>query len=1667
MSNQEITKDQLIEELENILKDIKQFDEDEINFSLFQLKMNDLLSKKPSSLEDEILQNLSKLMTEWVYIIKVSEEGKVIPLWRTEAGLRMTGYSPSELVENINIQKVTHPDDVYITHRRMEKLGKRQIAKDSYRIITKDGQEIWVNDIAIPIWDEEKDELRYICGAAHEITELKRYELELKEEKEKAQLLLDITPSIIMSLNMEGNITLLNQQGCKILGTSPKEAQGKNWFTTFLPQEDQKFFIDSYSQVTLGKKEFTGRTEQTVVTTSGEEKIIRWNSTLLHDNEGNISGILSSGEDITEQKQIEQQLEFQAVLLDQIQDYVTATDLEGRITYVNEIVCKSLGISAEELLGNHVDFYGENTSRGASQQEIIEKSLAEGQWHGEVVNYAQDGREILLDTRIQQILNESGETIGMIGISSDITEKKKAEIALRESEEQYRSLFNSARDAIFLMDLEGNYVAVNNQAIDMLGYTEEELIGISFLKTIVDDETEEAYQAIQNLIQGKTFPSYQRTMLKKNGEAIPVEISVSVTRNSEGEPQYIQSIGRDITKRLKAEEELKKSAVIIDSTIDAVLTTNTTGDITFWNRGAEKTLGYTKDEILGQHIQTLFKNQTFPRHDQMLDTLFANGDNIVMEIETTCLTKDKDEIEVLLSLSSIRDELGNVKELVGIAKDITDRKRTEEALRESEERFQSFMKHFPGSAYIKDAEDRIVYCNESFAAITGNTATDLIGKTTEEYTLPELVAKFKEENKLVLSQNQPMSFEHTFPTPAGTSYWLTYKFPIPKANNLADIGTISFDNTDRRNAEQALQESQRQLATLMKHLPGMAYRCKNNRDWTMEVVSEGCYALTGYQAEDFINSKNQVYGDIIHPDDRERIWEEVQKAVKKQEYYQFTFRIRTADGKQRWVWEQGQGVFNEQNELIALEGFLLNITERVQAEQALFESEQRYANLFKNTLTALFVMNDDGQIIEANQAASELLEIPLDTLIDSNIYSLIPEEYYEGISNLWQTFLETEQMEGEFELPLSNASTIYLEYFAVTNAAPGQHLLSIKDITERKKANQALQQSEIRYSSLFNSSLDAILLFNEDDRLIDANPALFNLLGYSKEELLDMTVEDIIYLEDRELSLEIWREYIESGNHSGELQLIDKNKNIFDVEYRAVANILPGIHFASMHNITERKKAENELRQSEEKYRLLFENAPIGIFKTTPHGEIYQNDPSNINPMFASMLGFKTPDELVRQVNNISESYVDPIRREEFKQQIVEHGAVQGFEIELYEHISHTPISLAVFARGVTDENNEVLYYDGFVIDVTEQKKAEIALRQSEEKYRMLFETAPVGIFKSTPDGKLYCDPLPNINPVLLEMLGFETAEELVIHRAENSQDYLNLSHKETMLKQLTTQDSIKGMEIKLLKKDNTPIWFSMNMKAVADQNDNILYFDCFVNDISERKRAERIIKANEERLKLLTQRLFTVQEDERKQLARDLHDEAGQALSVVKIYLNMTEDKAKKEYPDLLPDIEKLKTALNTAHEELRDLAVALRPTALDSLGLPTAVEKLCQRIAENSNIHFDVYTEEIPDLSDQAAIALFRITQESLNNVMRHSHAQNVSVYVGHRNNHVEVTLRDDGKGFDTKKLEDRYTGLGILGMKERMDGVEGSLEITSTPGEGTTVTAIYPQENDTLAV
>jgi len=163
----------------------------------------------------------------------------------------------------------------------------------------------------------------------------------------------------------------------------------------------------------------------------------------------------------------------------------------------------------------------------------------------------------------------------------------------------------------------------------------------------------------------------------------------------------------------------------------------------------------------------------------------------------------------------------------------------------------------------------------------------------------------------------------------------------------------------------SLLESERRLATLLSNLPGLAYRCKNDKDWTMELVSDGCEALTGYKATELVGVGARTYNSLIHPDDRNRIWHEVQVALTQRLPFRLTYRILAADGREKWVWEQGVGVFSGV-ELEALEGFITDITE-------LKEAERQYRDIFEGALEGMYRTTPQGRSLAANPALAKML----------------------------------------------------------------------------------------------------------------------------------------------------------------------------------------------------------------------------------------------------------------------------------------------------------------------------------------------------------------------------------------------------------------------------------------------------------------------------------------------------------------------------------------------------------------------------------------------------------------------------------------------------------------------------------------------------------------------
>lgn len=262
---------------------------------------------------------------------------------------------------------------------------------------------------------------------------------------------------------------------------------------------------------------------------------------------------------------------------------------------------------------------------------------------------------------------------------------------------------------------------------------------------------------------------------------------------------------------------------------------------------------------------------------------------------------------------------------------------------------------------------------------------------------------------------------------------------------------------EREFAEDELLESQRKLSTLMSNLPGMAYRCRNEPDWPMEFVSEGAEDLTGYAPEDLIESRLVAYGDLIHPDDQDLVWEAVQTGVEAHESFQVTYRIRDADGETRWVWEQGRGVFSDDGELMALEGFISDITERRRAEEELQQSRVQMETLLEAIPDLMFRLDREGVFVDFHAGRGELA-LPPEAFLGQKIEDVLPAH----VAQLTKEHIDKVLASGkpatyEYRLPRMEDDVLRDYEARMVVSDENEVLAIIRDVTERKRAERALQ----------------------------------------------------------------------------------------------------------------------------------------------------------------------------------------------------------------------------------------------------------------------------------------------------------------------------------------------------------------------------------------------------------------------------------------------------------------------------------------------------------------------------------------------------------------------------------------------------------------------------------
>jgi two-component system, cell cycle sensor histidine kinase and response regulator CckA len=517
---------------------------------------------------------------------------------------------------------------------------------------------------------------------------------ELRQNGEMFRALIENALDGVCILEKDGTTSYLSPSIEPMLGYTPQERKGKNAFELIHPED-----APVVAQAMKDLFEAPGRVRHTEFRFKHKDGSWRFleGSAGSHDfTAPSLQGIVVHYRDITEKKAAEEILKrsegnLKAIFNNSAQS-IALMDQEGRLVAFNAKASDSsilLGGAAYEL-GQKVIDYAPSTHRDIIQGRI-QKALA-----GETLRFESQykdaaGTEHWYEVTYNPVLGEAGKVVGFCLMSAPIDERKKVDRALRESEERFRSVFESSPTGIGLVGLDSKMLVVNPRFCAIVGYPAAELIGKSFIDITYSPDIEADVQNYQHLVAGQ-IDSYEmeKRFLRKDGRIVWVNLVATLVRNEAGEPLHGLGLVEDISERKKNEEALSELAAILAQTSAAVSSTDLEGTITVWNRGAEKLFGYKESEILGRSI---FMLATPDLIEEMRGSWqrVGKGENIA-DYETTRLKKNGDPVEVAVNLGPIHNAQGKVTGISVIYRDLTKERGAQEALKKQEEQMRSAQK---------------------------------------------------------------------------------------------------------------------------------------------------------------------------------------------------------------------------------------------------------------------------------------------------------------------------------------------------------------------------------------------------------------------------------------------------------------------------------------------------------------------------------------------------------------------------------------------------------------------------------------------------------------------------------------------------------------------------------------------------------------------------------------------------------------------------------------------------------------------------------------------------------------------------------------------------------------------------------------------------------------
>jgi PAS domain S-box-containing protein len=861
---------------------------------------------------------------------------------------------------------------------------------------------------------------------------------------------------------------------------------------------------------------------------------------------------------------------------------------------------------------------------------------------------------------------------------------------------------------------------------------------------------------------------------------------------------------------------------VIEKIEEGYFETDIGGNLTFVNKSLCGITGYTRDELIGMNNRDYTTPETAKKMYDTFNLVYETGKSIeVADYEV--IMKDGDTITLELSASLIRDDQEEIIGFRGIVRDVTDKKRSEQLLKESEARFSRLSEaSFEGIAITEAGV--VIDVNNQIALMLGYKPQEMIGTGVQNYIAPEsqdiVKSKMKEKSELPYEHLALRKDGSTFPVEVHAK-----TMPFEGRNFRV---TAIRDISEKRKAEEALLQSETMFRAIFENSVDAIGVAKDGLHIN---VNPAHLKLFGYSSIEEVIGKSIL--DVIAPNERTNIMENMKRRVEGKEVPSiYETRGLRKDGTE-FDLSMHISTYEMEGDNYTL-GILRDVTDRNKAERELRESEDKFSKIFSTSPNVITISSlKDGRFVDINENGARKVGYTRDELIgktsielglvrpedrDRLIKILKEDGFYSGIE------LQVTTKGGDEKTGLFYGQVIQLG---------GENYLfqTLVDITDRIKMERELRESEKKFSKLFSTSPNVITISSiEDGRFLDVNDQIVKTLGYSKEELIGKTSVElgIIKQEDRDNVIRVLKE---KGSYSGvELPFWAKNGEQKTGLFYAQVMEIGGVNFlfSTIVDVTERKRTEDALRSSEEKYRLLINNIPDVTWTSDSDGKT-----SFISPNIEQVYGF-TPEEIFRGGEKLWFGRIHPEDLSALKKAyraLFEKD--QQFDLE-YRIQRKDGQWIWLHDRAIMHfEENQKKYAYGVFSDITERKLAEEALKNSEERLKILFESAPDAYYISDLKGTFV-----DGNFTAETLMGY-TKDELI---GKSFLELDILSKKQVVKAGKLLAQNVMGKstgpdEFTIKRKDGSKVTAEIRTHPVKIGKDTRILG--IARDITERKRAE------------------------------------------------------------------------------------------------------------------------------------------------------------------------------------------------------------------------------------